>query len=241
MFTTSTTVPAYNLQSPRVTAPDLFDDFDLSGINNIFMPEFESMHPPDILQPLPIPATSEPETHISRPYMSREPSIFPGNNSRNGSETCDYVENDLGGPWISPLHRAIQSGHSKIVQLLLEHEANCNEKERGGLTPLIHAIIGGYEDVVDSLLSHGASIELVDDEHRSALHWAVINRRERLLKRLLKHCAGDSTLINGCTKEGRTPLLIAIDTGFEAAVEVLLESGADVHFRGKGHGIVQQR
>ena len=128
---------------------------------------------------------------------------------------------------------AVQKGNSKIVRILLEHDADCNTKDTHGLTPLAYATIRGFEDVADLLLSHGAGIQHVDHNDRSALHWAVIHRRERFLKKLLKHCAGDGELINGCTKDGRNALHMAIATGFEAAVEVLLKSGADVHYKAR--------
>lgn len=206
---------------------DLFlDGCEFSSMNNLLAPDLNMIPAINGLQPTPAP--SEPVMEISNPFTCNESSILSEINSSSEPTTCNPVSNNFGGSRASPLHRAVQMGHSKIVRLLLEHNANCNEKDSDGLTPLIHAIIGGYEDMVDMLLSHGASIGLVDDEHRSALHWAVIRRRDRLLTRVLKHCVGNSTLVNQCTKDGRTPLLIAIDIGFEAAVEVLLESGAVV-------------
>ncbi|KAE8384469.1 ankyrin repeat-containing domain protein [Aspergillus alliaceus] len=207
---------------------DLFlDGGEFSSMNNLPASDLDMIPAINGLQPTPAP--SEPAMEISNPFTCNESSIPSEiNNSSSEATTCKPASNNFGGSRASPLHRAVQMGHSKIVRLLLEHNANCNERDSDGLTPLIHAIIGGYEDMVDMLLSHGANIGLVDDEHRSALHWAVIWRRDRLLTRVLKHCVGNSTLVNQCTKDGRTPLLIAIDTGFEAAVEVLLESGADV-------------
>ncbi|GFF23442.1 ankyrin repeat domain-containing protein 7 [Aspergillus udagawae] len=218
---------------------DLFlDGFEFSSMNSLPASDLDMI--PAINGMQPTPAASEPAMEIRNPFTFNESSIPSENSSSSETTTCKPVSNNFGGSWASPLHRAVQMGHSKIVRLLLEHNADCNERDSDGLTPLIHGIIGGYEDVVDMLLSHGAHIGGFDDEHRSALHWAVIRRRDRLLTRLLKHCAGNSTLVNQCTKDGRTPLLIAIDTGFEAAVEVLLESGADVQYRAPAHESLQQ-
>ena len=135
--------------------------------------------------------------------------------------------------WLSPLHIAAQKGHDRIARLLLQHSIDCNEKDSDGLTPLIHATIGGFEDVISSLLSHGARIGNVDGQRRSAFHWAVIYRREAVLKILLNHCAGERTLIDGYDNEGRTPLHMAVDMGFEAGVQVLLQFGANVHYRAR--------
>jgi ankyrin repeat protein len=170
---------------------------------------------------------------ILRLFSYDEAQLLSNTGVNDELKAFGIVDNDQGGLWVSPLHMAVQNGQGKIVRILLEHDADCNIKDRDGLTPLAHATIRGYEDVADLLLSHGASLRHLDHHHRSALHWAVLHCRDRLLKKLLKHCAGDSALINGYTKEGRTALHIAIDTGFEAAVEVLLKSGANVQCKAR--------
>jgi hypothetical protein len=126
------------------------------------------------------------------------------------------------------LHRAVQTGNSKVVSLLLEHNADCNSKDNAGLTPLLCAVMGGYEDVIELLLSHGASIGHLDNAHWSALHWAVFHNRHRILERLLCCCGGDTSLLNTRNKDGDTPLSVAVGAGSEVAVKLLLESGATV-------------
>ncbi|KAK8108552.1 hypothetical protein PG984_014353 [Apiospora sp. TS-2023a] len=127
------------------------------------------------------------------------------------------------------LHRAVQTGNSKVVRLLLEHNAECNSKDSLGLTPLLYAIVGGHDDIVELLLSHGAGIGHVDNAHGSALHWAVMHDRPRILKRLLKSCGGDLALLNRQNKDGETPLSVSVSAGSEVAVKLLLESGATVN------------
>lgn len=137
-----------------------------------------------------------------------------------------------GGGWQNPLHIAAAKGHDRIARILLQHNIDCNEKDSDGLTPLIHATVGGYEDVVRSLLSHGATIDTVDCQHRrSALHWAVVHRRESVLKILLDRCATQQTAIDSYDEAGRTPLHTAVDTGYDAGVQLLLQLGANAQYR----------
>ena len=142
----------------------------------------------------------------------------------------------LDSSWQSPLHISVTKGHTKIIRLLLKHKADCNERNSEGLTPLMLATISGYDDVADLLLSNGAKIQHVDYLGQSAIHLAVLHGRDRLLATLLQHCKGDSAMINGYAKNGKMPLHIAIDIGFEAAVELLLESGADVQHKARSSG-----
>ncbi|KAF9884907.1 hypothetical protein FE257_000898 [Aspergillus nanangensis] len=211
------------------------DSFDFCATNTIFPSHLDSVGPMVQLTP----AESDSAVQLPKSPQDSQSATFTddcsggeaihcyigGDTTRKGNS---HNGNTLGKQCTTPLQRAVQMGHGKIIRLLLEHHADSNEKDSEGKTPLINATIAGFEDVVDLLLSHGAGIEYVDHQHRSALHWAVIHRQDRLLKRLLRHCAGNSKLINEITKDGRTPLLIAIDAGFDAAVEALLESGAAV-------------
>ncbi|OGM43542.1 hypothetical protein ABOM_008046 [Aspergillus bombycis] len=133
--------------------------------------------------------------------------------------------------WKSPLHVAAQEGYGGIVQLLLEHNADCNEKDSDGLTPLAHAIRGDHEAAVRLLLSHGARLDYTDGPGCSVFHCAVIHRREALLRLFANHCAANLALLDALDVEGMTPLHRAVVTNFEAGVRILLHHGASVHHR----------
>jgi hypothetical protein len=158
---------------------------------------------------------------------------FLASTNGEGRDFLDLPGRLLGSSWQSPLHISVKKGHTKIIRLLLKHKADCNERDSEGLTPLMLATIRGYDDVADLLLLNGAKIQHVNNQDQSALHLAVLHGHNRLLATLLQHCKGDSSIINGYAKNGKMPLHIAIDMGFEAAVELLLESGADVQHKAR--------
>ncbi|KAL9029767.1 MAG: hypothetical protein Q9196_002028 [Gyalolechia fulgens] len=145
--------------------------------------------------------------------------------------SANLVDKKTGG-WLSPLHIAAQKGLGRIVNLLLQHNVDCNEEDSDCLTPIIHAIIGGHEDVVRSLLLHGARIGNTGGRQRpTALHWAALHRRETLLRTLLNHNLTEKSLIDSYDEHGRTPLHVAIDADFEAGVIMLLQFGADPKYK----------
>ena len=135
----------------------------------------------------------------------------------------------------TPLHMAVRRGSAKIVQLLLQHGADCNARDAQRMTPLAHAIIGNHESVADMLLSRGAQVLTMDDQQRSALHLAVMHRRERLLRTLVCHCGKDSGVLDECDVEGKTALHVAIGMDLDSAVEVLCEAGANVQLQPAVH------
>jgi ankyrin repeat protein len=108
-----------------------------------------------------------------------------------------------------------------------------NERDSDGLTPLMHAAAGGHDEVATMLLAHGARLGDVDYRRRSALHWAVLSRQQTLLRLLLGHASGDYTLIDGYDDSGRTPLHVAVDSGFEHGVSILVRFNANLHSRAR--------
>ncbi|KAI0967392.1 ankyrin repeat-containing domain protein [Xylaria arbuscula] len=132
----------------------------------------------------------------------------------------------------SPLHMAAKKGHERIVRMLLNH-VECNEKDPDGKTPLYYAIAGGHEGTVICLIEHGARIEDLENQNRSALHVAILERREGILRRLLDHCQGNEAILNCSDSSGLTPLLTAIDTGFDVGVQLLLQYGANTDHRAR--------
>ena len=117
---------------------------------------------------------------------------------------------------------------------------DCNEKDSEGRTPLMHAVIQNHEPVVTVLVTHGARSNEVDNLQRSVLHLAIIYRRENVLRAFLEACAErrQELDIDGYDASGKTPLHLAVESGFEAGVVILLRNGADMNAKARKSGNV---
>ncbi|KAK3303742.1 ankyrin repeat-containing domain protein [Chaetomium strumarium] len=143
--------------------------------------------------------------------------------------------------WIGTLHIAAQRGNEGIMRMLLQKgKVDCNEQDSDGRTPLMYAVIEGHEAMVRALLAHGARVGDVDRDRRSALHLAILHRRESVLRVLLSHDEPGLDL-DAYDVAGWTALHMAVERDFAAAVELLLQNGANLdtkarkcHLMGKG-------
>jgi ankyrin repeat protein len=62
----------------------------------------------------------------------------------------------------TPLHYAVQAGHYKAAQWLLDNKAgvNANDEKKIGETPLCFAVQGDYPEMVELLLQQGADPDI---------------------------------------------------------------------------------
>ncbi|KAF4887733.1 Vegetative incompatibility protein HET-E-1 [Colletotrichum fructicola] len=130
---------------------------------------------------------------------------------------------------------AARLGFSGIVECLLNHGADANEKglscfpngvDFGADCPVLAiAAYMGHFDVVNHLLSRKANINATDGSHRTSLLLAARNGHDRIVQLLLQQ--GADTEIPDDQK-GTTPLVFSITHGHHKVVSLLLEKGADI-------------
>ena len=156
---------------------------------------------------------------------------------------------------------ASQSGHCKVVGLLLDHKADVNQANNYGGTALYLASFNGYVEVVELLIKRGAAINQQIMDGSTPLMAAAYNGHALVVVKLfLEHHAdvnlqrndGGSALLsaifngqsniallllkNGADaslskKDGYSPLILACNKGQEEVVDALLEHGASVNAR----------
>ncbi|KAI9042818.1 uncharacterized protein KD926_004883 [Aspergillus affinis] len=90
-----------------------------------------------------------------------------------------------------PLSWAVNQGHREMVELLLDHGARVNFKDRSMLTALHIAVTGQHRDVVSVLLEHGARLEATAEhgDTDTPLMRAILANSREMTQELLEHGA----------------------------------------------------
>ena len=91
---------------------------------------------------------------------------------------------------VTPLWRASQFGHKKVVEVLLATSAvDVNVRSIAGRTPLFWAAANGHSEVVRLLLDYGAEQNYTDKDGRSPLSVAQLYRQATVIAMLIRHKA----------------------------------------------------
>lgn len=115
---------------------------------------------------------------------------------------------DTQGRHSTPLHLAAGYNNLEVAEYLLQHGADVNAQDKGGLIPLHNAASYGHVDVAALLIRYNACVNATDKWAFTPLHEAAQKGRTQLCTLLLAHGA-DPTMRN---QEGQTPLdLITAD------------------------------
>jgi len=128
----------------------------------------------------------------------------------------------------TPLHWAADAARIELVQLLLEHGADANVRDRYGATPLFNATEHTSELVL-VLLNAGADINSQDDAGKTPLHQIAEDDDQKQAEFFIEH--GANVGAKDCN--GQTPLHVAAAYGSCDVTKVLISNGAVVNERDK--------
>ena len=85
----------------------------------------------------------------------------------------------------SALHYSCDQGNLKIVEILINANANLNIRSNSQMTPLHLSTKRGFFDITKLLIEHGANIDVIDNEKNTPLHYICMNNHIELLKYFL--------------------------------------------------------
>ncbi|KAK6487546.1 hypothetical protein HHUSO_G8755 [Huso huso] len=109
---------------------------------------------------------------------------------------------DTQGRHSTPLHLAAGYNNLEVAEYLLQHGAEVNSQDKGGLIPLHNAASYGHVDVAALLIKYNACVNATDTWAFTPLHEAAQKGKTQLCALLLAHGA-DASLTN---QEGQSPL-----------------------------------
>lgn len=152
---------------------------------------------------------------------------------------CDVnCPNSEGG---SPLHVACNRKNLPLVKLLIEFGAKVNSQDFNGYTPLHEAVSGRRTNIDDlcvgicqHLVSHGANVDVLEFEGNHTFHLACQSGLQKSLVFLHRTTKLDD-IINLKNVDGRTPLMMGVQSKKLSLVELLLTLGADPNVADKSN------
>ena len=167
---------------------------------------------------------------------------------------------------VTPLVLASREGHTEMVKILLDKDAQVNKQDKSSSSALMMASKQGHTEVVQLLLDHGAHVNIYmqDEDGVSALMMACENGKTELAELLIKSGAdvdmvshtGESALTMACSKghlevvkllvnngaqmetniKHRTPLMLASGYNHYEVIKYLLDKGAKVNTQNSENG-----
>ena len=143
---------------------------------------------------------------------------------------------------IFPLHKAVDTGNEQLVEILCQCGADVNVVDGTGQTAVHGVVYYGSIPMLMTLLKYHANVNIADHRGKTALFLAVWKNHTDMVRLLLENNAKVDTTtevnFNQNTNsefEKVTPAMYAAATGYIRGLELLINFGADPHFRENDH------
>ncbi|TFB03946.1 Ankyrin-3 [Trichoderma ghanense] len=134
----------------------------------------------------------------------------------------------------TPLSQAARNNHAGVVRTLLKHNANVETRHRWDRTVIHHVAGQGHSEIAKILVEEGKiDIEIKDEDGFTTLYFGCIWGHHDVVKLLLDMGADPHMGIKmDDPPEKWSPLVAAIDDGYEKCVRLLLDKGANPNLPG---------
>lgn len=147
----------------------------------------------------------------------------------NGKSQLEKQDNDGDAPLVVAAANGLLAG----VNLLLEHELDCNTRNKASMTPIIAASRWRNREVVLALLKDTRTdINAQDERKQTALHKAASGGHFKILELLLDNGAD----VRIPDEKGRLALHLACLQGSVAVVKLLLDHADNLLLEARGQG-----
>jgi ankyrin repeat protein len=131
---------------------------------------------------------------------------------------------------MSPLHAAVSNGNVEIAEFLLNQGAKVNLRDYEKRTPLMMMDEDATPEMFDLLIRFSAKTALFGKQKNSLLHYLATNGAPA---EIVRRAVNYGLNVNAVNKEGKTPLMLAVQDGEYDIAKALIESGADVNIRAR--------
>ncbi|KAL2820683.1 hypothetical protein BJX63DRAFT_379980 [Aspergillus granulosus] len=147
-----------------------------------------------------------------------------GGKEGGGGDTAKKTHNNgsAGRVTPSPLLKAVEKNHVRIVKLLLDYRVSTEGVDRKGRTALMTAAWRNHFQVLELLIQRGADVNARDARRRNVLHNLAADKTCDWGADVIKVLLGTVCDIDAQDELGRTPLHWACATGKESLAEMLL-------------------